>query len=111
MRHDSDLSRAGCRENENSGAHPLSETLFYDRHLRQPAGGVLDDLQHLGLLEDLERLVAWAKVEHASLTQPPNRAAAEMFAGVPPLFENDFVGTRHVKRLVIHFRVRNVKFA
>ena len=57
--------------------------------LRGPAGGVAEDLEHLGLTVDRERLVARREVEDPALAALERHAAAEDVAALVPADEHD----------------------
>ena len=67
-------------------------------------GSIFDQPQHVLILEDRERLVAWADIDHAALAQLPDHHAAEPFPRLPAFLHQHAIGSRHVERLVIHLR-------
>src|SRR5262249_16596721 len=82
--------------------HSLLDMRRRRRILAEPADGILQDLEHLRLLEDRIGLVAGTEVKDTPRAKFPHAPGPEPLAGVPGLLENNFVGRGDVERLVVH---------
>ena len=69
----------------------------------QPKAGILKYLNHFGLLVHRVGLVSGPEIKDFAFTDVPYHATAKLLAFGPCFLENDFIGLRDVKRLVVHF--------
>ncbi len=53
--------------------------------------------------------MSWAEVENLAVADIPDHTSTEAFTSLPCFLEHDLVGVGNMKRLVVHFRLRNLK--